>query len=69
MNEPDEIITDEEANILYTKVTALTQGRKCYSKKNWSEEETKLLKWAVNKYTQERQISFNSLVSVAAVTS
>jgi hypothetical protein len=34
------------------KVTSQTAGRKGYAKKNWSEDETKLLKWAVITYTR-----------------
>ncbi len=46
------IITDEEANEIYLKMTLQSQNRKGYIKKNWSDEETKLLKWAVITYTR-----------------
>ena len=53
-----QIINDEEANELYMKVSTQTQGRKGYVKKNWTEDETKLLKWAVGTYTRQRNISY-----------
>lgn len=46
------IINDEEANEVYLKISLQTQNRKGYIKKNWAEEETKLLKWAVITYTR-----------------
>ena len=45
-----DVLNDEEANEIYMKITSQCVGRKSYAKKNWSEEETKLLKWAVVKY-------------------
>lgn len=47
-----QIISNNEANAIYQKVSAQSQTRKGYIKKNWSEEETRLLKWAVITYTR-----------------
>lgn len=47
-----QIITDEEANEIYMRMAAQSQQRKGFIKKNWAEEETKLLKWAVITYTK-----------------
>ena len=58
------IISDGEANEIYQKISSQTQTRKGYIKKNWSEEETRLLKWAVLTYTRQKSISYHSLVSV-----
>lgn len=58
------VITDEEANELYMKVSMQSAGRKGYVKKNWNEEETKLLKWAVLTYTRQRSITYHALVSI-----
>lgn len=55
-------LTDDEANELYLRIMQQCTGRKSYAKKNWSEEETQLLKWAVIKYTKERKISTFKLV-------
>jgi len=40
------------------KVSQQVQNRKGYIKKNWSEDETKLLKWAVITYTRTRNIGY-----------
>ncbi|CDW82128.1 myb-like dna-binding domain containing protein [Stylonychia lemnae] len=72
LNEKDEVqtipddaeiitITDEEANEIYLKVCLQVQNRKGYIKKNWSDDETKLLKWAVITYTKQRNISYQQL--------
>jgi hypothetical protein len=57
----DNVIDDEEANDLYMKVSSQSQGRKGYVKKNWTDDETKLLKWAVVTYTKQRNISYQQL--------
>jgi hypothetical protein len=53
-----QVITDEEANEIYLKVSTHVQNRKGYIKKNWTEDETKLLKWAVITYTKQRNINY-----------
>jgi hypothetical protein len=58
------VITDEEANELYMRMSTQSQGRKGYVKKNWTEEETKLLKWAVITYTRQRNMTYHMLVSL-----
>lgn len=63
------VINDEEANELYMKVSTQTQGRKGYVKKNWTEDETKLLKWAVLTYTKQRNITYHLLVSAPSLVS
>jgi len=45
---------DEEANEVFVRIMQQCVGRKSFAKKNWSDEETALLKWAVVKYTKER---------------
>jgi hypothetical protein len=57
------IITDEEANEIYLRMATQSQARKGFIKKNWAEEETKLLKWAVITYTRQKSINYNNLVS------
>jgi len=61
-------MNDEEANEVYMKISQQTQGRKGYMKKNWSDEETRLLKWAVVTYTKKRQISSQQLVRPSHLT-
>ena len=56
------MITDEEANDIYLRMAALSQQRKGFIKKNWGEEETKLLHWAVITYTKQKKISYPNLV-------
>lgn len=34
------------------KISMQSTGKKGYAKKNWNEDETKLLKWAVLTYTK-----------------
>ena len=58
-------LTDEEANEIYQKVSALSQGRKGYITKNWSDDEARLLKWAVLTYTRQKGISNFNLVRLA----
>lgn len=53
-----DVLNDDEANEIYMRVTASCAGKKTYAKKNWNEDETKLLKWAVIKYTKQRNISY-----------
>ena len=48
------MMNDEEANEVYMRISQLSQGRKGYMKKNWSDEETRLLKWAVLTYAKKR---------------
>lgn len=57
-------LTDEEANEIYQKVSALSQGRKGYIKKNWSDDEARLLKWAVLTYTKQKGIANFNLVRI-----
>lgn len=38
-----------------------SETRRGYIKKNWSEEETRLLKWAVVTYTRQKAISYLTL--------
>jgi hypothetical protein len=60
----EETLNDEDAGVIYSKIMQQCQGRQSYAKKNWSHEETLLLKWAVIKYTKERSIVASSLVSI-----
>ena len=56
-----QVITDEEADEIYQRISSQSQSRKGYIKKNWSEEETRLLKWAVITYTKQKNITYLSL--------
>lgn len=56
-------IADEEAHATYAHLAGLQTGKKGYIKKNWSDQETKLLKWAVVRYAKEKQMNPHSLVS------
>lgn len=60
---PVSVITDEEANEIYLRMATQSQARKGFIKKNWAEEETKLLKWAVITYTRQKNITYSSLVT------
>lgn len=60
-----QVITDEDANEIYLKVSQHVSNRKGYIKKNWSDDETKLLKWAVITYTKQKNINYQSLVSTS----
>ena len=51
------VISDEEANDIFLRMAAQSQARKGFIKKNWAEEETKLLKWAVFTFTRQKSIS------------
>lgn len=51
------VISDEEANDIFLRMAAQSQARKGFIKKNWAEEETKLLKWAVITFTRQKSIS------------
>jgi hypothetical protein len=57
------VITDLDANEIYMRMSQQSVNRKGYFKKNWSDEETKLLKWAVFTYTRQKKISYQNLVS------
>jgi hypothetical protein len=57
-------ISDEEANDIYLRMAAQSSSSKGFIKKNWAEEETKLLRWAVVTYTRQKSINYNNLVSV-----
>lgn len=63
-DEIGETLNDEDAGVIYSKIMQQCQGRQSYAKKNWSHEETQLLKWAVAKYTKERSIAPSALVSI-----
>lgn len=60
-----DVIKDEEANEIYQRVSLQSQNKKGYIKRNWSDEETKLLKWAVITYTKQKDIMYHSLVSIS----
>jgi hypothetical protein len=57
-------ISDEEANDIYLRMAAQSSSSKGFIKKNWAEDETKLLRWAVVTYTRQKSINYNNLVSV-----
>lgn len=61
---PISVIPDEEANEIYLRMAVQSQARKGFIKKNWAEEETKLLKWAVITYTRQKNITYQNLVRV-----
>ena len=56
-------ISDEEANDIYLRMAAQSSSSKGFIKKNWAEEESKLLRWAVVTYTRQKAINYNNLVS------
>ena len=56
------VISDEEANDIYLRMAAQSSVRKGFIKKNWAEDETRLLKWAVVTYTRQKAINYNNLV-------
>ncbi len=61
------VISDQEANEIYLRMQAQSLTRKGYIKKNWAEEETKLLKWAVQTYLKQKNINSNNLVKILKV--
>jgi len=48
------IISEEEANEIYMQVATQSADKKGYVKKNWTDKETRLLKWAVVTYARNR---------------
>jgi hypothetical protein len=56
------VVSDEEANEIYLLMAAQASARKGFIKKNWGEDETKLLKWAVITYTKQKNMSYSNLV-------
>jgi hypothetical protein len=61
------MITDEEANEIYMRISRQVAGKNAFVKKNWTEAETNLLKWAVMTYTKQRNITHTSLVSTPSL--
>jgi hypothetical protein len=51
-------------NDIYLRMAAQSSSSKGFIKKNWAEDETKLLRWAVVTYTRQKSINYNNLVSV-----
>lgn len=50
------IISDEVASEIFSKLTAL-QGKKTYAaKKNWTDGESRLLQWAIQKYCRGKNM-------------
>jgi hypothetical protein len=48
------IIGYQQAEEIYTRLAGLCQMRKFTTKRNWNEEETKLLNWALYKYSKKK---------------
>jgi hypothetical protein len=56
-----EPISNEEASNIFSKLEH-EQGKKTYhAKKNWTDDEFKLLIWAVNKYCKGKKIATSKL--------
>jgi hypothetical protein len=49
-------------------MAAQSSSSKGFIKKNWAEDETRLLRWAVVTYTRQKAINYNNLVSVLLLT-
>ena len=52
-----EPITDKQASEIFEKLSALQDKKTFYAKKNWTDDETKLLHWALQKYCRGKGIS------------
>ena len=51
------VITDKEADEIYQRLAINNSKRKYTTKRNWNDEETKLLNWAIATYSAKRNLS------------
>ena len=51
------VITNAEADQIYSRLLISTQKRKHTTKRNWNDDETKLLTWAIDTYSTKRNIT------------
>lgn len=49
-------LTDQEAAAIFDKLTVAQSKKSYYAKKNWTEEESKLLLWAVESFCNRKGI-------------
>ena len=49
-------ISDKEADEIYQRLVISNSKRKYSTKRNWSDDETKLLNWAIQTYSLKRNI-------------
>jgi hypothetical protein len=50
-------ISDKAASEIFDKLTKLQGKKTYYAKKNWTDEEAKLLLWAIQKYCRGKNIT------------
>jgi hypothetical protein len=50
-------ISDQQASSIFDKLNTLQGKKTYYAKKNWTEEEAKLLLWAIDKYCRGKKIT------------
>jgi hypothetical protein len=43
-------ITNQQASVIFSKLEELQNKKSYYAKKNWTDDESKLLLWAIDKY-------------------
>jgi hypothetical protein len=53
----DYLINDETAQGIFSRLTNLLAKKSFQEKKNWSDDEIKLLKWAIKKYCNGKKIT------------
>eukprot|EP00347_Sterkiella_histriomuscorum_P005821 403355142 len=51
------VISNEEANDIFQRLLAQNSKRKYTTKRNWNDDETKLLNWAISTYSEKRGIN------------
>lgn len=56
-----DLITDEIASEIFRKLSALQGKKTYYAKKNWTDDESRLLLWAIQKYTRGKNIPAQKL--------
>ena len=49
-------ISDEIASTIFVKLEGLQNKKSYYAKKNWTDEESKLLLWAIDKYCRGKNL-------------
>ncbi|CDW76882.1 myb-like dna-binding domain containing protein [Stylonychia lemnae] len=56
LNSSSQVISNEEANDIFQRLLNQNSKRKYTTKRNWSDDETKLLNWAIQTYSEKRGI-------------
>lgn len=54
---PVEAIDDDAASEIFNRLTKMQGKKTYYAKKNWTDDEAKLLQWAIQKYCRGKGIT------------